>query len=253
MTELREPFNQHQPVRTRFGTAFLLGLRDALPLLGGYIPVAISFGLIASQSGFSAWGAVAISLLIYAGASQFLFVGMVAAGAPLWLVTAMALLINARHVVYAPNLASYLGQSRWWPLLMHGLTDQIFALAHQRLPELPEQQRMGWYVGAALLAWMSWVVGTGVGAVVGQELIEAWPLLYESMPFALAALFLVLLAPRFTDRRWAIALVLATGMALSLTWFGFSNTAVPVAACLGAVTYVVLLKTLPSKEVAGCP
>ena len=30
------------------------GLLDALPLLGGYIPVAISFGLIASLAGFSA-------------------------------------------------------------------------------------------------------------------------------------------------------------------------------------------------------
>lgn len=50
---------------------------------GGYIPVATSFGLIANQAGFSSWEAIIISLVIYAGASQFLFVGMVASGAPL--------------------------------------------------------------------------------------------------------------------------------------------------------------------------
>ena len=104
------------------------GLLDALPLLGGYIPVAISFGLIASQAGFSALEATLISLFIYAGASQFLLVAMVASGAPLWLAVSMTMLVNVRHVVYAPNLVPFLSQSRAWPWLMHGLTDQIFAL-----------------------------------------------------------------------------------------------------------------------------
>ena len=53
---------------------WLQGMRDAMPLLGGYIPVAISFGLIATQANFSVWEATAISALIYAGASQFLMV-----------------------------------------------------------------------------------------------------------------------------------------------------------------------------------
>lgn len=58
----------------------LKGAREAIPLLGGYIPVSLSFGLVATQAGFTTWEAAAISLLIYAGASQFLFVGMIAAG-----------------------------------------------------------------------------------------------------------------------------------------------------------------------------
>ena len=123
------------------GRAWVSGVRDATPLLGGYIPVAISFGLIANQAGFSSWEAIIISLVIYAGASQFLFVGMVASGAPLWLVVVMTLLINARHLVYAPNLAPWLTGNRWWFWLMHGLTDQVFALAHTRLPALPPPRR----------------------------------------------------------------------------------------------------------------
>ncbi|MCW8886965.1 MAG: AzlC family ABC transporter permease, partial [Motiliproteus sp.] len=131
---------------------WLLGLRDAMPLLGGYIPVAISFGLISIQAGFSTFEAIIISTLIYAGASQFLFVGMIAAGSPLWLVVILSLLINARHLVYAPNLAPWIGSNRWWPWLMHGLTDQIFALAHTRLPELADEQRLGWFTSASLTA-----------------------------------------------------------------------------------------------------
>ncbi|MBB3192510.1 AzlC family ABC transporter permease [Halomonas cerina] len=218
---------------------WLTGMREAFPLLGGYVPVAISFGLIATQAGFSAWEAVIISVLFYAGASQFLFVGMIAAGSPLWLVVAMTLLINVRHVVYAPNLAPWLTSSRGWPWLMHTLTDQVFALAHARLPQLPEAQRLGWFTGAALLAWASWIGGTALGAVAGGELIARWALMGEILPFALPALFLVLVAPRFTSRRWSLALGMTIAAALLLTLVGLTNVAIPLAAACGALCFQV--------------
>ena len=218
----------------------LSGMREAVPLLGGYVPVAISFGLIAVQAGFTTWEAVIISTLVYAGASQFLFVGMVAAGSPLWLVVIMTLLINLRHMVYAPNIAPWLTTSRWWPWLMHGLTDQVFALAHTRLPQLPASQRLGWFTGAALLAWASWIGGTALGAVAGEELTRRWPLLGEIMPFALPALFLVLLAPRFTSRRWSLALGSSIAIALMLAVSGLTNAAIPLAAACGALCFYLV-------------
>ena len=219
---------------------WLAGLREAIPLLGGYVPVAISFGLIAVQAGFSTWEAVIISTLFYAGASQFLFVGMVAAGVPLWLVVILTLLINSRHVVYAPNIAPWLTTSRWWPWLMHGLTDQMFALAHTRLPQLPASQRLGWFTGAALLSWASWIGGTALGAVAGEELTRRWPLLGEVMPFAMPALFLVLVAPRFTSRRWSLALGSSIAIALLLTVTGLPNAAIPLAAACGALCFYLV-------------
>lgn len=226
---------------------WLTGVREAIPLLGGYLPVAISFGLIAAQAGFTPWEATLISLLVYAGASQFLFVGMVASGAPLWLVVAMTLLINVRHMVYAPNLAPWLGQSRWWPWLMHGLTDQVFALAHHRLPQLAAAQRLGWYTGAALLAWASWVAGTALGAVAGEWVVARWPLLGEIMPFALPALFLALLAPQFTSRRWSLALMISIITALLCTLLGYTNIGIPVAAACGALCFYAVRFTTPHR------
>lgn len=220
--------------------AWLQGIRDALPLLGGYIPVAISFGLIATQAGFGVWEATAISALIYAGASQFLMVAMLASGASAWLVVVMTLLINARHVVYAPNLTPLLPPGRRWVLLMHGLTDQVFALALHRLPSVALKRRLGWYTGASVLAWLSWVVGTAVGAVAGASLTQQWPLLGEVMPFALPALFLVLIAPRFTSPMWFIVLTITIGSALLLSLLQFTNAAIPVAALLGAITYYAI-------------
>lgn len=219
---------------------WLAGAREAIPLLGGYIPVAVSFGLIAVQAGFSVWEAVIISTLVYAGASQFLFVAMVASGAPLWLVVAMTLLINARHVVYGPNLAPWLPSSRWWPWLMHGLTDQIFALAHTRLPQLATAERLGWFTGAMLLAWFSWIGGTALGAIAGEELTDRWPLLGDVMPFALPTLFLVLLAPRFNSRLWSATLGTAIVVALLLKMNGLPNAAIPLAAICGALVFYAM-------------
>lgn len=226
--------------QTLAGTPWKQGIKDAIPLLGGYIPVAISFGLISVQSGFSVLETVLISAFIYAGASQFLFVAMAASGAPLWFVVIMTLLINARHVVYGPNLSPYLNQDKKWLPLMHGLTDQIFALAHARLPQLPDQARIGWYTGAALLAWFSWIAGTALGAIAGGELTQRWPLINEVLPFALPALFFVLIVPRCNNRLWTLTIALSAVSAVILKVSGYPNVAIPLAALCGAALFYAL-------------
>ncbi|MCB5163158.1 AzlC family ABC transporter permease [Marinomonas algarum] len=216
------------------------GVKDAIPLLGGYIPVAISFGLISIQSGFSVFETILISTFIYAGASQFLFVAMAASGAPLWLMVIMTLLINARHIVYGPNLSPYLNEDKRWIPLMHGLTDQIFALAHVRLPQLPDQAQVGWYTGAATLAWFSWIAGTALGAIAGGELTQRWPLINEILPFALPALFFVLIVPRCNNPLWTLTIMVSAVTALILKLLGYPNIAIPLAAMCGAVLYYAL-------------
>ena len=226
--------------QTFTGTPWKQGVKDAIPLLGGYIPVAISFGLISVQSGFSVFETILISAFIYAGASQFLFVAMAVSGAPLWLVVIMTLLINARHVVYGPNLSPYLNQDKKWLPLMHGLTDQVFALAHARLPQLPDQARIGWYTGAALLAWLSWVVGTALGAITGGELTQRWPFVGEVLPFALPALFFVLIVPRCNNSLWSLTIGLSAVTAVILKLLGYPNIAIPLAAMSGSVLFYAL-------------
>ncbi|WP_447553703.1 AzlC family ABC transporter permease [Vreelandella sp. EE22] len=233
---MRQPTHRHD--RPRFSwRAALQGVQEGIPLLGGYVPVSLSFGLVASQAGFTTWEAAVISTLLYAGASQFLFVGMVATGAPLWLVVLLTLLINVRHVVYGPNLAALLPRSRHWPWLMHGLTDQVFALALTQLPQVREADRFGWFVGAALMAWAAWILGTAVGSVAGETVTSYWPLLGEIMPFALPALFLTMTAPRFIDLRWSLALSATVLTAMTLALTGASNVAIPLAAACGALCF----------------
>ena len=219
---------------------WIQGLKDALPLLGGYIPVAVSFGLISVQSGFGVLETILVSAFIYAGASQFLFVAMVISGAPFWLVILMTLLINSRHLVYGPNLAPYLQKDIRWLPLMHLLTDQIFALSLTRMPSMNARERMSWYVSAGVVAWFSWIAGTALGAIAGEELMQRWPLIGEILPFALPALFLVMVLPRCTDVLWTSTMLTAAGAALLLKLLGFPNIAIPAAAICGALAYYAI-------------
>jgi len=89
--------------------SFLDGLAASLPIALGYFPIAFSFGVAATRSGFSAVEAVSLSLIIYAGASQFLALALLGSGAPV-LVSAFTLIaMNLRHVLYGPALMRQAG------------------------------------------------------------------------------------------------------------------------------------------------
>jgi predicted branched-subunit amino acid permease len=81
------------------------GRKAALPIVLGYVPAAMAFGVAARGAGFSVAEAVLCSLIVFSGASQLALVGLLGAGAS-WLVALPAtLLLTARHALYGPALA----------------------------------------------------------------------------------------------------------------------------------------------------
>lgn len=175
--------------------AFKGGLRESLPIVLGYLPIAFSFGLTAVQAGLSPWVAVAASVLVYAGGSQFVLIGLLAAGTQVLTVVATVVLMNARHLLYGATVAVSLDAQRRVPrlCLAFGLTDEVFASAMNRITTVPLPQREHWLLGLQIGAYASWVAGTVVGACVGAGLIQGWPIIKESLTFVLPALFLALL------------------------------------------------------------
>jgi len=172
------------------------GLGDSLAIAAGYVPVAFAFGLAAVQLGLGAGWALAISAIVYAGASQFVLIALVAAGGGPLAVVPTVLLLNARHLLYGRTVAEHLAQAthhRPPAALAFGLTDEVFACAAARLAALPPEQRAGWLAGLQIGAYLAWLVGTGLGATTGVQLVERVPLLREALQFVLPALFLALL------------------------------------------------------------
>ncbi len=188
---------------------FLDGLIASLPIVLGYFPIAFSFGVAATRSGFTALEATALSLIIFAGASQFLALALLTSGAPV-LVSAFTLIaMNLRHVLYGPALMREAGREAgtrhaWaWAF---GLTDEVFG---QALGALARGQRFSepYMFGLGLGAYASWVSGTLTGAVAGGGALDGWPALGAGLGFMLPALFLALLLSILSRRQLPVIAV----------------------------------------------
>lgn len=169
------------------------GIKAAAPIMVGYLPVAIAFGVGGIAAGFQPWQVMMMSAVIYAGASQFVLLASFATGTPWLWVVGLCALMNARHLLYGPLLAGWLPPGRRFRLsFAAGLTDEVFATALNRLKHVDIEQRSVWLYGVALGAYFSWLLGTAIGAYTGGQLEKASPLLAQAMQFSLPALFLAL-------------------------------------------------------------
>ena len=88
-------------------TEFVRGVRDTLPLILGAIPFGLIFGAVAITSGMSGWAAATMSALVYAGASQFVATGLVAAGAGIAVIILTTFVVNLRHALYSASLGPF--------------------------------------------------------------------------------------------------------------------------------------------------
>lgn len=175
--------------------SFRGGLLAALPIVMGYFPIAFSFGVAATRAGLGQAEAVMLSLVIYAGASQFLALSLVAGGAPVLVAAFTLIAMNLRHVLYGPALMKEAGQDgsrRYAWAWAWGLTDEVFG---QALGALARGQRFSerYMFGLGLAAYASWVAGTAVGAFAGGGALDGWPAVSAGLDFMLSALFLALL------------------------------------------------------------
>lgn len=198
------------------------GLVAALPIILGYLPIAFSFGVAAVQAGLAPVEAVTLSLLVYAGASQFLALALIGSGAPVLVAAGMLVAMNVRHVLYGPALLRAAGVARtrtaWaWGA---GLTDEVFGAALARFSRGAafSEPFMG---GLALGAYAAWVGGTALGAAAGGGALAGYPAVEAGLSFMLPALFIALLLSILTRAALpAAAVAAAATLAGTLLWSG---------------------------------
>lgn len=187
----------------------------------GYIPLGAVFGFLFVQAGGDAWLAIASSLLIYAGAAQFMMVPMLAAGLPIGAIALATLVLNLRHVFYGLSLLNHMPVSRWqrWYGIF-ALTDETYSVL-TALPPHARARRMA-LICALNQGW--WVLGTVLGVLLGSQVQIG----LTGLDFVLAALFAVLAVEQWRARHdvqpiwialaaYAIALLVFPAQALALS------------------------------------
>ncbi len=186
------------PSRDEFGR----GVKAAFPLLLGVAPFGMIVGVSATSAGLSTVEASAMSIMVFAGASQLAALELIGAGAAAPIVWLTAALINARFLMYSASLAPHWQRLSlgWRSLMAYVLTDQAYALAIIRYDQHGPSDPRGYYLGLSLVLWLTWQTTTIAGAVLGARIPERW-----SLDFAVPLIFLSLLAPVIRDRAGASA------------------------------------------------
>jgi len=196
-------------------------LRDiALACLAVWF-IGLSYGAIAVASGFPLWVPAAQSVLVLAGASEFLFIGIVAAGGNPFAAALAGLLVNARHLPYGLALPNVTGpdatrSGRGWGrrlLGSHVMNDEsvAFALAQE---DLPRQRAAYWACGLGVL--LCWPAGAILGALIGRAIGNTGAFGLDAM---FPAVILALIVPALRDRVTVRAVLIGAVIALASTPF----------------------------------
>src|SRR3990172_5837634 len=160
--------------------AFWSGVVDIAPILIGVLPFGIIAGVVAVEAGLHTVQAIAVSSIVFAGASQLAAIDLIGRDAAPVLIVLTALVINSRMAIYSAALAPELrGLGRLRTVLAaYLMTDQAFAVSINRYHQSREDLdlRFAYYFGAAISLWITWQIATVVGVVVGGGVPPEWSL-----------------------------------------------------------------------------
>lgn len=185
---------------------FFTGVRLAVPVVLGYIPIAISFGVLAGHYHFHLFSAVLMSATVFAGAAQFLAVEMSLTDS-VFEIALVVFLVNLRHLIMVYSLLPQTSPFSFFKrvAIFSGITDETYALI--ALSENESLKTFAGMLGLVLASYLSWVSFTALGIWFSSFIPE---MMNKSMGIALYALFVALLVQALLNEPKYILLVVFT-------------------------------------------
>lgn len=151
---------------------FFQGVLNSFPLVLAAVPFAIVYGAMGQSLDLPFWLVMAISVFVFAGASQFIALTLLTAGTQIGIIIFTVFLVNLRHMLYAVSLVPHFKKVKHWQRALMGfsLTDETFALVSNKMLTQPETQFVSYYSGSAVLMYVNWSIWTAIGFFVGGEI-----------------------------------------------------------------------------------
>lgn len=191
---------------------FSTGMKDGLSIAIGYFPVALTFGLLAKTAGLSIIEATAMSLFVYAGASQYIALSLITAAVHPFVIVINTFIVNIRHFLMTASLNEKMEPEKKSIKAAYafGITDETFSVL---ATSKKEKISTAYAFGVTFIAYASWVSFTVLGHIIGANL----PLfLQAAMSIALYAMFVGLLVPSMKGNR---KVILLAGLAATIQSF----------------------------------
>lgn len=213
---------------------FWAGFRATIPLVIGAIPFGIIFGATAVVNKISPTGTIAMSLFVFAGASQFIAAGMISGGAGILVIVLTTFFVNLRHALYATTLAPHMKHlsQRWLIPLGFWLTDETFVVVATRYNQSDRSPHKHWYhLGSALFMYVNWQCCTLIGLLAANA-ISPDQVAKLGLEFAVVVTFIGMVIPLIKTRPALLSTI--TAGAASLVFYGLpGRLGLIVAALLG--------------------
>lgn len=192
--------------------AFFAGVRAAVPVILGTVPVGIAFAVTARQAGLSVAQTSGMSLLVCAGASQMMAVGMYAQGAGLLAMILATFILNLRHLIMSTCVMHPLRSEKtgWKLLAAFGVTDETFAIF---TTEKEDRHTIPFFLGLVAVIYSAWNLSTLAGALASGLLPD---IVSASLGIAIYAMFIGILTPSLTGNWRMLALAALTAVCNSL-------------------------------------
>lgn len=172
---------------------FPRAFKETIPVLLGYLAIGTAFGMLIVQHGYPWYLSIFMSVVIYAGAGQYIALGLFAAGSSLPQILIITFLVNCRHMIYGLSLLEkFKDTPKLIKLyLIFSLTDETYALLTST--SYNQKDKHKFYFLISLFNQFYWILGSLVGAIAGSLI----PINFDGIDFSLTALFAVLLVEQF--------------------------------------------------------
>ncbi|MDF2699668.1 MAG: hypothetical protein K0Q49_1224 [Haloplasmataceae bacterium] len=219
---------------------FLKGIKAGIPIAIGYIPIAITFGLLAESYNIPNHISIMMSLLVFAGASQFVAINLIISGVSPFEIILTTFIVNFRHFLMSASLSQRLDKvsNKILPFLAVGVTDEAFSLS-----ALEKKQKINpsYLLGLGLIGYAAWNIGTMIGLLLALSIPQ---IIQDSMGIALYAMFIGILVPNIKNSKpifiivliaITISLIINYSLHLSSGWTIIITTI--IASFIGAIIY----------------
>ena len=208
-----------------------------LPMMAGFLFLSMAYSILMRSVGFGPWYPILMSVVIFAGAMQFVAVNLFTQPFAPLTALALTLLVNARHMFYGLSLLDTyrdMGRKKWF--LIYALCDESFSIVCS--VEVPDGVDRSWfYFFVSFFNNSYWIIGTAIGAFSGGLL----PFDLTGVEFAMTALFLVIFVNRWEVEEHHISSLCGLGVSiLCLLLFGPDRFI--VAAMAGMLVILTLLR-----------
>lgn len=166
------------------------GITSAIPIVIGYFPIAMAFGLLAKNASISLIDTALFSMMVYAGASQFMALDLIIIGVSTSSIILATFLLNLRHMMMSASLSVEFKDinKKYLPLVAFGITDETFSVVSFNKDKIS----LPFIMVLHILAYSSWALGTMAGYLSGEIIPSS---LQSSLSIGLYAMFAALLFP----------------------------------------------------------